>query len=88
MLLPGSYQVLPSIQFVWKVFVSLFAIAIGILALYWICSSILYLIVLAVDFEVSWARKKGRAPHSDAVAKAAVGILVLILLGAMFWVHH
>lgn len=84
----GSTAMLPTIGFVWKVFVSLFAIVAGILALYWVCTSIVYLIVLAVDLDVSWAKKTGRTAHSDAVAKASVGILVLIFLGVMFWIRH
>lgn len=32
---------LPSLEFIWKVFVSLFAITAGILAMYWVCVSAL-----------------------------------------------
>jgi hypothetical protein len=79
---------LPSIEFVWKVFVSLFAIAVGILALYWVCASLLYLVVLAVDAEVGWAKKRGRVPRTDAIAKALIGVLALIVLSLVFRFSH
>jgi hypothetical protein len=79
---------LPSFEFIWKVFVSLFAIAGGILALYWVCGSALYLIVVAVDLEVTWAKKQGRRARTDAIAKASLGLLVLICLGAVFWIRR
>ncbi len=41
-----------SFEFIWKVSVSLFAIAVGILALDWVCASGLYLAALAVDAKV------------------------------------
>jgi len=79
---------LPNFEFIWNVFVSLFVIVLGILALYWVCSSAVYLIVLAVDIEVGWAKRKGRMARTDTVAKAAVGMLVLLFLGAVIWVQR
>lgn len=79
---------LPNFEFIWKVFVSLFAIAVGILALYWVCASALYLVVLAVDVEVAWAKKCGRMARTDAIAKASIGVLVLVFLGIIFWARH
>jgi hypothetical protein len=79
---------LPSLAFIWKVFVSLIAIVAGILALYFVCVSAVYLVILAVNLDVSWAKKHGRSAHSDAVANAIVGVLILIFLGAVFWVRH
>ena len=79
---------LPSFEFIWRVFVSLFAIAAGIVALYWVCVSALYLVVLAVDPEVGWAQKHGRKARTDAVAKASIGVLVLFCLAVAFWAKH
>ncbi len=79
---------LPNLDFIWKVFVSLFAIAAGILALYWVCTSALYLVVLAVDLEIGWAKKQGRKAQADAVAKASIGVIVLACLVIVFWVRH
>lgn len=62
-------------------------IIVGILALYWICSSVLYLAVLAVDLEVRWAKRNGRIARTDAVAKASIGVFVLLFLGALIWVR-
>lgn len=78
---------LPSLEFIWKVFVSLFAIAVGILALYWVCASTLYVIALAFEAKLPWV-EGSRASRGDAIAKASIGVLVLIFLGAVFWVRH
>lgn len=79
---------MPSLEFIWRVFISLVAIVAGIIALYWICGSALYMIVLAVDLEVSWARKNNRKARTDAVAKATIGFLVLIFLALVFYVRY
>ena len=79
---------LPNFEFIWDVFVSLVAIVVGILSLYWVCSSVLYLIVLAVDTEVEWAKHNGRVARTDAVAKASIGVLVLLFLGVVIWVRN
>ena len=79
---------LPSFEFIWKVFVSLFAIAAGIVALYWVCVSTLYLVVLAVDLEVGWANKNRRKARSEAMAKASIGVLVLVCLAVAFRAKH
>lgn len=79
---------LPSFEFIWKVFVSLSAIAVGILALYWVCASTLYLIALALEAKSTWVEKRGPMARTDAIAKALIGMLVLILLGAAFWARH
>ncbi len=76
---------MPTFEFIWDVFVSLFVIVVGILALYWVCSSVLYLAALAVDREVRWAKKSGRIARTDAVAKAAIGVFVLLFLGVVIW---
>ena len=79
---------LPSFEFIWKVFVSLFAIAAGIVALYWVCVSTLYLVVLAVDLEVGWANKNRRKARSEAMAKDSIGVLVLVCLAVAFRAKH
>ncbi len=79
---------LPSIDFIWKVFVSLFAIVAGILGLYWVCASAVYLVVLAVDAEVSWAKEHGRVLRTDAAAKGAIGVAILLSLAAVFWARR
>lgn len=79
---------LPGFEFIWKVFISLFAIALGIVALYWVCCSAIYLIVLCVDFEIEWAKKQGREARANAIAKGSLGILVLICLAAVLWARH
>lgn len=79
---------LPSIEFVWKVFVSLLAIAVGILALYWVCASTLYLVALAFEAKVAWVEKRGRISRVDAITKFSIGALVLLCLGMAFWMRH
>jgi hypothetical protein len=77
---------LPSFEFIWNVFVSLFVIIVGILALYWVCSSIIYLGVLAVDMEVRWAKRNGGIARTGTVAKASIAMFVLLFLGVAIWV--
>ena len=79
---------LPSIEFIWKVFVSLFAIAFGILALYWVTVSALYLVALAFEAKITWARNCGQKTRADAIVKASIGVLSLIILMAIFWARH
>ncbi|MGE5110972.1 MAG: hypothetical protein ACM3JB_08965 [Acidobacteriaceae bacterium] len=67
---------------------SLFAIAVGILALYWVCASTLYLIALAFEANLAWVEKHGPMARTDAIIKASIGMLVLIFLGAVFWARH
>lgn len=78
----------PSFEFIWKVFVSLLAIAVGILALYWVCASTLYLVALAFEAKLAWVEERGRMARTDAITKASVGMLVLIFLGAVFWARR
>jgi hypothetical protein len=78
---------LPSVEFIWKVFVSLFAIAVGILALYRVCASVLYLVALAFKAKVAWVEKRGRTARADAITKASIGIVVLMFLTVAFWRH-
>lgn len=77
---------LPSFEFIWNVFVALFVIIVGILALYRVCSSIIYVVVLAVDMEVRWAKRNGGIARTDAVAKASITVFVLLFLGVAIWV--
>ncbi len=79
---------MPDLTFIWKVFVSLFAIVGGILALYWVCASSLYLIALAFEAKVAWVERRGRNARTNAIAKISVGALVLVVLGVVFWVRH
>lgn len=78
---------MPSVEFIWKVFVSLLAIVAGILALYWVFVSVLYLVVLAFEAKLAWVEKRGRTARADAITKASIGILVLIFLTMALWRH-
>jgi hypothetical protein len=54
--------------------------------LYWVCTSSLFLLALVMEIEVVYVNTRRRRAHTDAIAKASIGIL--ICLGAVFWTRH